>query len=255
MVINPFALLSTKLRRRLTPSGQTKTGIFSLILALISLSSLCMLGGSWYSVEKAGPVTATPSRTPTLTVPCEESPIAPIRTSPEIKETLLRPFRDPTSISATLVAFVAVAIGDLLWNRVLSKKRWIILLLSWALVTLIATLFVKYTSSLSFILIDIALIGRVLKDLFVSTLLVVLLFGIWNRVVSRIVDSRLVDINTADKQQLSTLPGVGSALAKRIIDYRPFEKIEDIRKVPGIGDKHISQMKYKIKVGRTVKSR
>lgn len=49
----------------------------------------------------------------------------------------------------------------------------------------------------------------------------------------------LVNINTADLLTLETLPGVGPAIGKRIIDYRvkngPFTKIEDIQKVSGIG--------------------
>jgi competence protein ComEA len=48
-----------------------------------------------------------------------------------------------------------------------------------------------------------------------------------------------VNINTADAAALETLPGIGPALAQRILDYRqahgPFTKIEDIMEVSGIG--------------------
>lgn len=51
----------------------------------------------------------------------------------------------------------------------------------------------------------------------------------------------VVNINTADAAQLSLLPRVGAAAAKRIIDYRaehgPFKKATDLMQVKGIGAK------------------
>ena len=61
-----------------------------------------------------------------------------------------------------------------------------------------------------------------------------------------------VNINTADQAQLDTLPGIGPAYAQRIIQYRelngPFETIEDIKQVSGIGDKRFEQLKDLITV-------
>jgi|GEM_PF-1087787 len=59
--------------------------------------------------------------------------------------------------------------------------------------------------------------------------------------------SKLVNINTAGIDDFSTLPGVGPATAQKIIDYRKengkFGKIEDIKKVKGIGEKKFEAMK------------
>ena len=49
----------------------------------------------------------------------------------------------------------------------------------------------------------------------------------------------LVDINSAQLDELDKLPGIGPTTAQKIIDYRdengPFARIEDIVNVPGIG--------------------
>ena len=60
----------------------------------------------------------------------------------------------------------------------------------------------------------------------------------------------LVNINTADEKALDTLPGIGPAMAKRIIEYRQtqgsFQQLEDIKKVKGIGDAKYEKLKDKI---------
>ena len=59
-----------------------------------------------------------------------------------------------------------------------------------------------------------------------------------------------VNINTAGSEELQTLPGVGPAIASRIIDYRntkgSFESAEDIKSVSGIGEKIYEKLKDEI---------
>lgn len=55
----------------------------------------------------------------------------------------------------------------------------------------------------------------------------------------RLADARQVDVNTADASELERLPGVGSALARRIVEDREshgaFSSVEDLTRVRGIG--------------------
>lgn len=68
------------------------------------------------------------------------------------------------------------------------------------------------------------------------------------------VQNVLIDINTADAIQLSGLPGIGEALADRIIAYRNeyglFKTTQDLQQVKGIGEKKLSKITTLITVKR-----
>jgi len=59
-----------------------------------------------------------------------------------------------------------------------------------------------------------------------------------------------ININTADKSELDTLPGIGPSLAERILEYRQtnggFTDIEELKKVTGIGPSKFDKIKEKV---------
>lgn len=59
----------------------------------------------------------------------------------------------------------------------------------------------------------------------------------------------LIDINTADQRTLETLPGVAPGLAKEIIKGRPYQSIDDLGNVKGIGKAKMETLRDKITVG------
>lgn len=63
-------------------------------------------------------------------------------------------------------------------------------------------------------------------------------------------ESGIVRLNSATAAQLESLPGIGPALAGRIVDYRNrhggFRRIEDIQEVPGIGAGRFEKMRDRL---------
>ncbi|MCL2408952.1 MAG: helix-hairpin-helix domain-containing protein [Oscillospiraceae bacterium] len=66
-------------------------------------------------------------------------------------------------------------------------------------------------------------------------------------------DHRIININTASRTELTDLHGIGPALAGRIVDHRerygPFNRIEDIMNVSGIGPGRFGDIRDRITVG------
>jgi competence protein ComEA len=59
-----------------------------------------------------------------------------------------------------------------------------------------------------------------------------------------------VDLNTADKSALESLPGIGPALAEKIIAARPFKSVDDLKNVSGFGQAKFDNLKNLVAVNQ-----
>ena len=61
-----------------------------------------------------------------------------------------------------------------------------------------------------------------------------------------------VDLNSASVAELQAVRGIGQSLAKRIVAFRdehgPFERVDDLLKVRGIGEKSLEKLRPYVRV-------
>jgi len=63
-------------------------------------------------------------------------------------------------------------------------------------------------------------------------------------------EGRKLDVNRASPADLELLPRVGPAIAGRIVAARPFESVEDLQRVRGIGPRTVERLRPMITVHR-----
>lgn len=60
-----------------------------------------------------------------------------------------------------------------------------------------------------------------------------------------------INVNTASREALKALPGIGPALSKRIMTYRAnqsFQRVDELERVSGIGPKTLSSLQPMVRV-------
>jgi DNA uptake protein ComE-like DNA-binding protein len=61
-----------------------------------------------------------------------------------------------------------------------------------------------------------------------------------------------IDINTAPERLLSKLPGLGPEAVERIVQHRPYRKLDELITKKVLGRKQFARIKHRIRIGQTV---
>ncbi|MEZ4248964.1 MAG: helix-hairpin-helix domain-containing protein [Polyangiales bacterium] len=61
-------------------------------------------------------------------------------------------------------------------------------------------------------------------------------------------DGRPLDLNRATAEELELLPRIGPALAARVVEARPFDTVDDLRRVRGIGARTLERLRPLVRV-------
>ncbi len=65
----------------------------------------------------------------------------------------------------------------------------------------------------------------------------------------------VVDLNTASREELESVKGIGPVKAEAIVEYRkhngPFRKVDDLKEIKGFGDKSVDKLRHELTVNAT----
>ncbi len=87
---------------------------------------------------------------------------------------------------------------------------------------------------------------------FIAGIFTYFLFSYNKKIKKEIISHGKIDINKATAEEIDKLPGIGSIIAERIIEYREknngFKKIEELKNIRGLTSKKYEKIRKYIEV-------